>query len=114
MAAVEQTAGLLAQFALSSVDLDSEVADARVERGKDAPDRPPMRAALPALQTPDERGIDPQPFGELFLRHPSPLTQRSECVPEDELVLFWGHLGVAAHSGEHSRAALPSARVFKV
>ncbi|HTZ85251.1 MAG TPA: hypothetical protein VMB05_01155 [Solirubrobacteraceae bacterium] len=49
-----------------------------------------MCAALAALEAADEGGIYPQPLGDLFLRHPRPLSQRAEGVPEDELVLLGG------------------------
>lgn len=35
----------------------------------------PMRAALATLETADERGIDAESFGKLFLGHPRTLAQ---------------------------------------
>ena len=49
-----------------------------------------MRAALATLEPANEGGIYPQPLGDLFLRHPRPLSERAEGVPEDELVLLGG------------------------
>jgi hypothetical protein len=84
---------LPAQFALSSIDLGGEVADARIECGEDAPDGAPVRPSLPALKTPDECGIDPQTFSELLLCDARSLAERAQGAAKDQLVLF-GRSGV--------------------
>lgn len=100
--------------ALGGFDLSGEVADARVERGEDAADRAPVCAALAALQAADERRIDAQAVGELFLRHPGVLAQRAEGLSEDQLVLLCCHFCLPSHGPEHSRHTPTGTRVFLV
>ena len=89
---------LPAQFALSSIDLGREVADVRVECGEHASDGAPVRASLPALKTPDECGIDFEPFSQLLLRDSRLLAERAQGATKNQLVLFGRHFEVPLHS----------------
>lgn len=93
-------------FALGVFDHRCKLGDARVQRGEYPSNRPPVRPALPALQPPDERGVDFQAPRKLLLREPGLVPQRAKRPAENDLILLNGELAAALHAQKRRRAPL--------